>query len=110
MWVHGGHPCGLYPDLKLSREAFVPSLKAGERAMADKGYKDPHFILPNPRIQQQHDLIMSRHETLNRRMKQFEALKQVYRHSLKKHPMIVHAVSNVTQLLLENGHPLFSVN
>lgn len=110
VWLYGGYPCGLYPDLKLAREAFVPSLTTGERAMADKGYKDAtHFILPIPQNTTRHGLIMSRHETINRRLKQFQILSQVYRHSLKKHPMLVSAVANVTQLMLQNGHPLFSV-
>lgn len=107
--VFGGYPCGLYPDLKLSREVFVPSLKTGEQAMADKGYKDPHFILPNPENSELHGLIMSRHETINGRLKSFRILGQVFKHSLQKHPMIVSAVANVTQLMLQNGHPLFSV-
>lgn len=110
VWVFGGYPCGLYPDLKLAREAFVPSLRNGEKALADKGYKDEaSFILPNIVTTKEHGLYMSRHETVNRRMKQFQILKQVYRHSLTKHPMVVHAVANVTQLMLKNGHPLFSV-
>lgn len=72
VWVFGGYPCGMYPDLKLTREAFVPSLITGERAMADKGYKDEkHFILPNAQNTNLHGLIMARHETLNRRLKQF---------------------------------------
>lgn len=109
VWVFGGYPCGQYVDLKLSHEAFVPSLITGERAMADKAYKDPHFIIPNPQNSNQHGFIMSRHETVSRRLKQFLILKDVYRHSLKKHPMIVSAVANVTQLMLQNGHSLFSV-
>lgn len=110
VWVYGGYPCGLYPDLKLSREVFVPSLLTGERAMADKGYKDKtHFILPDTQNKSFHNAVMSRHETVNRRFKQFKILQQVYRHSLQKHPMIVHAVANVTQMMLKNGHPLFSV-
>lgn len=33
VWVHGGVPCGLFPDLKLARQAFVIMLNEGERAI-----------------------------------------------------------------------------
>lgn len=52
---------------------------------------------------------MSRHETVNRRMKQFQALKQVFRHNITKHPMVFYAVANLTQLMIENGEPLFKI-
>lgn len=109
VWVHGGYPCGTYSDLRLAREAFVLLLDDKERALADKGYKDAtYFILPDDCNGQQHHLIMARHETLNRRMKQFQILKQVFRNDIKKHPMVVQAVANITQIMLMNGHPLFS--
>lgn len=110
VWAHGGYPCGLYSDLRLAREAFVLNLKKNEKAMADKGYKDAScFILPTPLNKSQHSVIMARHETVNKRLKQFEILNQRFRHQLEKHPMIVQAVVNITQLMLQNGHPLFSV-
>lgn len=110
VWVHEGYPCGFFPDLKLAREAFVPSLNEGERTLADKGYNDSnYFILPNVYNSKQHKLIMSRHETVNRRLKQFRILKQEFRNSIEKHPIVFHAVANITQLTLMNGHPLFSV-
>lgn len=91
----------------IARETFVPSLLNGERAMADKGYKDrTHFILPDHQNSNFHGNVMARHETINR-FKEFRIMQQVYRHSLTKHPMIVHG--NVIQLMLQNGHPLFSV-
>jgi len=111
VWVNGGYPCGLYPDLKLARESYVFSVGVGERTLADKGYKDStFFILPNPENSALHDKVMSRHETVNKRLKQFKILKEEFRHSLHKHPMVFHAVANVTQLMMENGEPLFSVN
>lgn len=109
VWIHGGYPAGLYPDLKLARIAFVPSLNEHERAMADNGYKDHnHFILPDARNSELHNLIMARHETINRRLKEFKILSEDFRHQLQKHPMIVNAVANIVQLMLKNGHPLFS--
>lgn len=78
--------------------------------MADKGYREPrYFILPNETNKTIHKRIMSRHETVNKRLKQFLILKQPFRHDLKKHPMVFKAVANLVQLMIENGEPLFSV-
>lgn len=110
VWVHGGYPCGLYPDLKLAREAYVLLVNPGELTVADKGYNDAlYFIQKTIRNVRDHGTIMARHETVNKRMKQFKILKNTYRHSLQKHPLVFHAVANLTQLMIQNGYPLFSV-
>lgn len=110
IWAHGGYPCGIYPDLKLAREAFVLSVNPGELTLADKGYNDAQFfILKTANNYREHGTIMARHETVNKRMKQFKILKHIYRNALHKHPLVFHAVANLTQLMITNGHPLFSV-
>lgn len=110
VWKHGGYPCGEYSDLKLAREAYIYSVCRGEYTMADKGYNDAaYFILPNLINQNTHKFIMSRHETVNKRLRHFNILKHTFRNSLDKHPMVFHAVVNITQLVIENGEPLFSV-
>lgn len=111
VWAFGGYPCGLFPDLSLAREVYVHSVRVDEKTMADKGYKDDtFFILPNVHNKILHKAIMSRHEHVNKRMKQFKILKNEFTHSLSKHAMVFHAVANVTQLMLENGEPLNSVS
>lgn len=110
VWTHGGYPCGEYPDLKLAREAYTLLVNPGEMTIADKGYNDAlYFIQKTPRNVETHSLIMSRHETVNKRMKQFNILRYPYRHTLNKHPQVFQAVANLTQLMIENGQPLFSV-
>lgn len=110
VWINGGYPCGEYSDLKLAREAYVLNVDTGERTWADKGYRDElFFILPHPNKIDVHSRVMARHETINKRMRQFQALQQSFRHDLRKHPIVVNAVANLTQLMLENGEPLFSV-
>ena len=48
MWANGGLPCGEWPDLKLARNAFIGRLEPGEKALADRGYRDLNFFeLPN---------------------------------------------------------------
>lgn len=110
MWKNGGYPCGEFPDLKLAREAYVLLVDEGELTMADKGYNDPkYFLLPSQENGVEHKHIMSRHETVNKRLRQFKILKEIFRHSLEKHPKVFNAVVNLTEMMLENGEPLFSV-
>ena len=46
VWVKGGVPCGSYNDVTLARSSFVLVLDEHERAAADDGYPDPHFVYP----------------------------------------------------------------
>lgn len=110
VWTHGGYPCGMYLDLTIAREAYTLSVDQGEKTIADKGYVDPQFFIQkNVDNADIHGRIMARHETINKRIKQFKILKYQYRNALNKHPIVFHAVANLTQLMIENGHPLFSV-
>lgn len=110
VWKNGGYPCGEFSDLELARESYTGFVDQGEMTLADKGYRDNHFfILPNETNNLIHKKIMSRHETVNKRIRQFKILKDCYRHSLNKHPLIFHAVVNITQIMIKNGEPLFNV-
>lgn len=109
VWAYGGYPCGEFNDLKLARELYMPSVNKGEKTLADKVYKDKDFfILPNAVNRVTHNRIMARHETVNKRIRHFKILKKTFRHELTKHPMVFHAVVNITQIIFENGEPLFS--
>jgi hypothetical protein len=44
--------------------------------------------------------ILARHETVNKRIKQFCCLNFRFRHYLHLHPRFFHAVVNLTQLLI----------
>lgn len=111
VWVNGGYPCGCYSDLKLAREGYTDAVNIGELTMADKGYNDPnYFILPTSSNSDAHNLVMARHETVNKRIRQFNILKNVFRNSIHNHQNIFFAIVNLTQLMIENGNPLFSLN
>ena len=51
----------------------------------------------------------ARHETCNKRMKEWGCLNRVWRHCKLKHPFAFYAILNITQLTFENGSPLFPV-
>lgn len=108
VWLYGGFPCGQYNDLMIAREKLINFLQPQEKVLADKGYRDPRFILPNDENAARHKFIMSRHETINKRFKQFNALLDRFRHGPEKHPSVFYAVGNVLSKVLEE-EPLYSV-
>jgi hypothetical protein len=112
VWVNGGVPCGTWSDLKLARSAYTSAIVRGEMTIADDGYGDSnYFIHPKqfPRSSVQQKKIMARHETINRRLKQFSILTVPFRHELNKHPTCFHAVANITQMMIMNGEPLYEI-
>ena len=49
------------------------------------------------------------HEMVNKRLKEFKCLKNVWRHDLNLHSVSLWAVAVITQLSFENGEPVFDV-
>ena len=78
LWIYGGYPCGRYTDIMLAREAFTSYLNDDEKTIADRGYRDRHFIIPNDvhgnDVKILHQRIRARHETVNQRLKDFKCL------------------------------------
>lgn len=112
VWTYGGRPCGECPDLVLAREVYTSMVDEGEKTIADRGYRDDQFFINpynNPQSVVQQKQIMARHETVNKRLKQFSVLDIPFRHDVYLHPRCFHAVANITQLMLTNGEPLYSV-
>ena len=53
--------------------------------------------------------IRARHETVNGRMKNFLALKCVFRHDRSKHTLVFRAAAVIVQLTLKHEKPLFKL-
>lgn len=103
VWCNGGYPCGEYSDLKLARQQYVHMVEEGELTMADKGYRDnQYFLLPTEINGSRHNQIMARHETVNKRVRQFKVLYVPFRHALNKHRICFNAVVNITEMIIEN--------
>jgi hypothetical protein len=88
-------------------------LQEDEKALADDCYRRDvhHFIYPqafadSAAAQKQ---VMARHETVNKRLKQFSVLKQEFRHDLAFHATCFYAIANITQISIRNGEPLYEV-
>jgi hypothetical protein len=119
VWVNGPFQCGKWPDISIFRFSLRSFLDENERVEADNGYvsEDPMFCKApggistavDGRIEERAN-VRARHETVNSRLKNFEILKQVYRHDLLDHADVFRAAAVLIQLAIENGEPLFQVN
>ena len=114
VWINGGVPCGANSDLGIANSALVPILqRANEKAIADGTYRNDVFLTklkresPTGHVRQFNKLIsqvLARHETLNRRLKNFSVLSSTFRHGdtlqrrIELHNQCFIAVANLTQL------------
>jgi len=121
VWINGPFKAGSWHDIEVFRAGLKPKLQnenKGERVEADSGYiGEPRFIdvpidmVGRDRAQKRRkDLVRSRHETCNKRFKQFKCLKETFRHPIEKHADVFYAIAVITQLAIENGYPLFQVD
>jgi hypothetical protein len=94
-------------------------LPHGERVEADDGcFGDAPVFVRCPKSIGEHDptresmqaLVRWRHETVNKRFKQWKILEDVFRGDISKHGYAFRVVAIITQLAIENGEPLFSVD
>jgi hypothetical protein len=112
VWAYGGYGCGM-PDLVLAREAYIEFIDEGELTIADDGYRDRrYFIYPAicpPNMSAIHKAVMSRHETVNGRLKNFNVMKSMFRHDKSKHSQCFHAVINIIELSIEYGDKLYQL-
>lgn len=119
VWVAGPYPPGDWVDIEIFRHTLKGELDKNERVEADDGYKgeDPEFIKTPCEIM--HDQgeeakalrsrVRSRHETVNKRFKQFKCLSEAFRHDILFHCKCFRAVVVLTQLSINHGKPLFPI-
>ena len=119
VWIDGPFPCGVYNDIKIFRWAFKEYLDEHEWVEADDGFireAPEHVKCPKSFVRDELKLalqshVQSRHETVNKCMKQFGCLKHKFRHhDFDKHAACFRAVAVLTQLAIEFGEPLFEVD
>jgi hypothetical protein len=96
-------------------------LLPGEKVHADLGYLgEPNHIVAPSQVddndlasKEARDIaasIRARHETVNKRFKQFEILKRVFRHDVQHHQPAFGACAVITQMSIESGEPLYAVD
>ena len=115
VWINGPYECGLWPDISIFHNSLISHLEVGEQVESDDGYigEAPGCIkclksFSNPEetlfMQQR---VRNRQETVNKRMKNWGVLKQVYRHRFTGHGDLFTVIAVITQITIENGEPLF---
>ena len=118
VWVNGPYPPGRYNDLMVFRDSLMSILEDGERVEADDGYlgeapkfvKCPASVTARPECLAMQKRVRSRQETVNLRFKMWNILSDRFRHDISMHGDVVIAIAVFTQLSIEAGEPLFSVN
>ena len=103
VWINGPFPCGDWNDLTIFRSSLISHLEPGERVEADDGYvgEYPSYVkcpagFANPQ------------ETVNKRFKHFEILKQIFRNDLGLHGDAMRAIAVITQITINQGERLFA--
>ena len=117
VWINGPYRAGV-PDLVIFRHRLRQRLLvARERVEADAGYGGepkvvdlPHEMTLGSKDQaREKGIVRSRHETCNKRFKQFNCLNLTFRHDIQYHKDVFYAIAVLTQLSIEHGSPLFQV-
>lgn len=110
VWINGPFK-GSVNDNSIAWGNIVSRLDPGERIVADSGY---HNKGDRPEVfytkrgdrsirDRQMSVVRSRHETVNRRFKEFKAMQSVFRHDVKKHQMVMYAIAILVQVKIEDS-------
>ena len=114
MWLSGPWRAGSYPDITIFQESGLKQklLAAGEQAEADLGYRGEMETIDLPDEGPHHMILAKkrarmRHETCNKRFKNWACMQTNFRHGVDVHRDCMYAIAVLTQLAIENGEPLF---
>jgi hypothetical protein len=114
VWIQGPYPAGKYTDIKIFNKVLHNFLQPGEQVEADKGYRGhPDKIKcpgndANPAENRgMQGRVRAHHEMLNRRLKTWGILSQVFRHHITMHCNVFRVCAVVTQLTIQDREPLF---
>ena len=112
VWVNGPYPCGKFPDVCIFRHRMKIVLANNEKVLVHNGYPDSRCFKSSDVSHEYMDIhneIRARHEAINRRLKQFNALPNVFRRSVGHHGYIFLAIANLTHMSMELGESLFEI-
>lgn len=100
-------------DQGVFNSALRQKMHPSKLAIVDKGYakKSRQLCKPTSRdsdaLRKFKSRARARHESFNKRIKDFNCLKHKFRHGFHKHQHCFEAVCVICQYCLENGSPLF---
>lgn len=113
VWIYGPH-VGSKNDLTIFRERLKNMLEPEEMAECDAGYKgDAEYlrsrdIYTSKKEKKEKSELRARHETVNRRFKQWGILKQQFRNGKEKHQSVFYSIAVMTQMDIDSGNVLFN--
>ena len=114
VWVNGPFPAGAWSDLKIFKAKLAKHLPPGEMVEADGTYRHPKCRLPQEFVsytdKRAKNKARARHETVNKRLKQFEVLKQKFRHPICNHRPCFEAATVFTQQAFNRGHVQYTAH
>jgi hypothetical protein len=116
VWIQGPYPAGKWPDIKIFNAILTNFLERYERVEANDSYhghpnkvKCPlNDIAPAEKLAMQ-ARVRARHKTINSCLKNWGIHSQVFWHDIRCHGEVFRACAVLTQLTIEQGEPLFSV-
>ena len=119
VWASGPHLPGQKNDIVIYRESLKNVLIANrEMAYADKGYRgEEQTIQEKGRGSKEEREVATRararHETINRRLKEWKSLSTQFRHNkgtdITNHRLVFDAVLVLTQLSVAHNKSLFEL-
>lgn len=76
-----------------------------ESVFADGGYQDEACSFSHGAETASWPFVRARHESANKRFKQFNFLSYLFRHRLSRHSECFFAVANITRVIIKMGNP-----
>lgn len=119
VWINGPFEPGMWPDINIIRSSLRSFLSPKERVEADDGYignapmyiKCPKSFVNPEETERMQSIVRQRHETINKRFKDWGILAQRFRHNshLAEHGDVFWAVAVMEQASINKGEKAFQV-
>ena len=116
VWIQSPYPANKYTHINIFYKVLRNFLEPGKRVEADKGccsHADKAKCLGNDvspaEKRGMQGTVRAHHKTPNERLKNWGIFSQVLRQHILRHGNVFRACAVVTQLVIENGKPLFEV-
>jgi DDE superfamily endonuclease len=114
IWIGGPYEAATN-DIQMARKpgGILEMIPEGLKRIGDKGYRgEPEKISTNnphdsTNVKIYKGRARARHETYNKRIKDYQIIRQQFRNNLSKHKIAFEAVCVLIQYTIDNGNPLF---
>ena len=117
-WTNGPFPAAKHDIAIYTQEntGLKWKIPEGKMVIADRGYRgeaNNELCTPNTFDEAKVKLFKrrarARHESVNKKIKDFDILEHRFRHSVTKHQRVFEAVVVIVQMDMDNGLQLFTI-